>query len=109
MPAVLADAARVKPPSAGNTNETVAVAGVASVAEDLFALEGDDVMHMWISVSATAAFNFLAGVVGMADPTNKAYFGTGAAVQFRVTRAKLPKMIVIIPAGGDFTWWNSGP
>jgi hypothetical protein len=107
--AVLADAARVKPPSAGNNNEGALAAGVVVIEQDLFAGQGDSVMHHWISLTCTAPFNYITGKAGLADPTDIEYFAGGAAVQFRATRSQLAVLLLRMPAGGNWKWWVSGP
>jgi len=106
---VLADAAQIRPPSTGNLTEQALGAGATSVAEDLFAGVGDDVMHMWITINATQDFNYLMGTSAVGVPTNKAYFAAGQSVQFRANRSTLRYLRVTMPVAGDFLWWISGP
>lgn len=107
--AVLADAARVKPPHTSNNNEAALGAGVASAALDLFAGQGDDVMHLWISVTCTQNYNIMVGNSAVAAPTNKEFFGATVIHQFRAIRSKLGSLRVIMPVAGDYKWWISGP
>jgi hypothetical protein len=109
MSAAVADAARVKPPSTGNVNEAALGVATASAALDLFANEGLDVMAVWVSVVCTAAFNLLVGESAVAAPASVGYFAANSVQQFRATRSKLRYLRVIIPAGGEYKWWVSGP
>ena len=107
--AVLADAARVKPPGTANNNEASLAAGVASSALDLFAGQGDDLQQNWISLTCTAPFNFLVGEDSVADPSSLDFFAGGATVQFKANRSKLQFLKIIMDAGGDYKFWISGP
>lgn len=108
--AVLADAARVKPPGTANNNEASLVVATASPAVDLFAGQGEDLQQNWISLTCTNPFNFLVGEENVvADPTSLEFFAGGAVVQFKANRSKLGFMKIIIPLGGDYKFWVSGP
>ena len=110
MPAVLADAARVKPPSTGNDNEASLALATSSPAIDVFTGQGDDTMHQWISITCTNPFNFKMGDDDtVADPTSLELFAGGSVQQFRATRSRLRFLKIIIPLGGDYKWWVSGP
>ena len=106
---VVGDAARVKPPGTNNNNEASLIAATASGALDLFAGQGDDLQQNWLSLTCTNPFNFLVGESGVADPTSLEFFAGGAVVQFKINRSKLRFLNVIIPLGGDYKWWISGP
>jgi hypothetical protein len=107
-PAV-ADAARVRPPQTGNVNEAALAAATSSAALDLFAGQGADVKALWVSLACTNPFNYLVGESGVAAPSSQPYFANGSVQQFRATRATQRYMRVIIPLGGNYQWWVSGP
>jgi hypothetical protein len=64
---------------------------------------------MWITLTCTAAYSYIIGGSGVAAPSNKGYIAAGSPSSFRVNKATLSHLRVIMPAGGDYLWWISGP
>jgi hypothetical protein len=104
-----ADAARVKPPGTGNNNEAALAAATASAALDLFAGQGADARAIWATLVCTAPFNFLVGEAAVAAPTSTGFFAAETTQAFRAIRSTLGYLRVIMPAGGSYKWWVSGP
>lgn len=110
MSAVVGDAARVAPPSAGNNNEAALGAATPSPAIDLFAGQGGDLLQNWISLTCSNPFNFVVGDLDtMAAASAGEFFAGGAVVQFKANKSLLRFLRITINAGGDYKWWVSGP
>ena len=109
MSAVLSDAARVRPPHTGNNNEAALAAATPSAEVDLFATAGPDVMSFWVSLTCTAPFNYLVGETGVVAPSSQEFLTNGTPAQFVATRSKLRFLRVVMPVGGSYKWWISGP